>query len=75
MKVTTAKRNPVKGTKTFYVQSETRRRTRYTVQRLTRARKTTWFCNCPDFHYRNLPHLGTNTFRGCKHVKAARRAA
>jgi hypothetical protein len=75
MKISTAKRNPVKGTKTFYVQSENDARKRYTVQRVTRERKATFFCNCADFMYRKLPHLDTNTFSGCKHIKAVRRAA
>lgn len=75
MKISTAKRNPVKGTKTFYVQSESDARKRYTVQRVTRERKATFFCNCADFMYRKLPHLDTSTFSGCKHIKAVRRAA
>jgi len=75
MTVTRAKRNPVKGTTTFYVDSETTRRKRYFVQRITKDRKTQWFCNCLDFFNRKLPHVHTNTFSHCKHIRRARRAA
>jgi hypothetical protein len=73
--VTIAKRNPVKGLTTFYVASETNPSKRYAVQRIVRKHKTSYFCNCADFTYRHLPHLDTNTFSGCKHIKAARRTS
>jgi hypothetical protein len=69
-----AKRNPVKGTITAYVQSETDRRKRYIVQLVTRGRKTLAFCECKDFIARHLPHIHTNTFSSCKHGKRALKA-
>jgi hypothetical protein len=71
--VARARRNPVKSTKTFYVRSEADARKRYLVQRIRRGRRVTYFCNCLDFISRKLPHLDTNTFSGCKHVRSVRR--
>lgn len=68
-----AKRNPVRGTKTFYVSSARDARHNYIVQRVSRGRKTTFFCECRDFICRKLPHLATNTFSGCKHIAVLRR--
>lgn len=72
--VAKARRNPVKSTKTFYVRSESDKRKRYLVQLLKRGNRQTFFCNCLDFTSRKLPHLDTNTFSGCKHIKAVRKA-
>jgi predicted nucleic acid-binding Zn finger protein len=74
LSVAVAVRNPVKSTRTFYVRSENDARKRYFVQRIRRGRRVTFFCSCPSFINRNLPHLDTNTFSGCKHVKAVRKA-
>jgi len=73
MKIRMAKRNPVKGTLTVYVPSETHKGEKYNVQLVTRGRKTTAFCPCGDFINRHLPHLDTNTFSHCKHGKKALR--
>ena len=75
MKVKFAKRNPVKGTVTAYVQSVPMGRKWYIVQLVKVGRKVIPFCECRDFIARHLPHVHTNTFSGCKHGKAARRAA
>jgi hypothetical protein len=82
MKIKTAKRNPVDHVTTFYAPSETNPGTTYMVVRIVtnlersgRFRKTQWFCQCDDFFGRKLPHLNTNTFSGCKHIKAAKEAA
>ena len=74
MKITWAKRNPVKGTITAYVRSETDGRERYKVQLITRHGVTRAFCQCDDFFCRHLPHVDTNTFSSCKHGKRALRA-
>lgn len=81
MKVRKAKRNPVDHVTTFYVPSETAPRETYMVVRIVTnlaknvRRRTRWFCQCDDFFGRKLPHFNQNTFSGCKHIKAARRAA
>lgn len=78
MKLRWAKRNPVVGTVTAYVQSETDGRVWYTVQLITRHHNTRAFCDCADFVNRHLPHIGLNTFSSCKHGKkalSARRSA
>lgn len=74
LSVAFARRNPVKSTRTFYVRSETDRRKRYIVQRIRRGHRATFFCNCLDFVNRKLPHLDTNTFSGCKHIRSVRKA-
>lgn len=78
MIVTKARRNPVKGVTTFYVQ-RTRSSTRHIVQRIVRswadARgrvRARLFCDCKDFMCRRLPHIGTNTFSFCIHTRAVR---
>lgn len=75
MRIRFAKRNPVVGTLTVYVPSESNPREKYNVQLVTRDGKTTGFCPCGDFINRRLPHLGTNTFSHCKHGKRALKAA
>jgi len=65
MTIRKSKRNPVRGATTFAVRSGSHR---YLVVRLGRR----WFCQCADFFGRKLPHLGRNTFSGCKHISRAK---
>lgn len=75
-----AKRNPINHTTTFYVPSEETPGKTYMVVRVVsdiakKAPRTLWFCQCSDFFGRKLGHLFTNTFSGCKHIKAAKKVA
>lgn len=72
LQVRAAKRNPFKNTVTFYVGSEERAREHYAVQVVKTTSRTRFFCQCADFTYRKLPHVLTNLFSGCKHVKRVR---
>jgi len=72
--VARARRNPCKSTRTFYVRSESDKRKRYFVQKIRRGRRVTFFCSCLSFISRNLPHLDTTSFSGCKHIKSVRKA-
>ena len=62
MTIRKSKSNPVRGVTTFAVRNGSHR---YLVVRARRQ----WFCNCRDFFGRRLPHLGTNTFSCCKHIR------
>lgn len=72
-----AARNPINYTTTFYVPSESAPAKSYMVVRVvtdvaSKTRKTLWFCQCSDFFGRKLGHIGTNSFSGCKHIRAAK---
>jgi hypothetical protein len=58
-----AAHNHTPGVRTFYVASESHPGTEYVAQFIRRAHQRRWFCNCPDFTFRRLPHR-----RHCKHL-------
>ena len=62
---TASKRTP--GARVFYVGSESKPSTEYTVQFIRRNGQCRWFCTCPDFTYRRLSRK-----RHCKHIRFAR---
>ena len=70
MTVRTARKRTA-GARVFYVSSESKLGTEYTVQFIRRNKQRRWFCTCADFTFRKLARK-----RWCKHIKraASRRA-
>lgn len=76
MRIRRAKRNPIKGTTTFYVRRTPQSR-QHIVQRIRCSfafcNGIKWFCDCKDFMCRKLPFIFTNSFSGCVHIVAVKR--
>jgi hypothetical protein len=55
------------GVRTFYVASDSRLGTEYSVQHIRKPGMNRWQCSCPQFFYRCVARR-----RHCKHIRFVR---
>jgi hypothetical protein len=58
------------GIRTFYVASDSRPGTEYSVQHIRKPGMNRWQCSCPQFFYRCVARR-----RHCKHIRFVRQGS